>query len=1049
MISFSLSDVRAMCEPSTFSVGYDKNEAGLSTIKSSSKISDEMMMFTAVTQGKKLYKQSVNVYVQEEGIKIIGKCNCEVGRNCKHVVSAALAYLDEETPQKVTAPLLKPAKQKSTSSWMDEFAQSFASESNVRSSSTVLLYEITHTSKLDAIEMVLYTARELKDGGYGKVNRARPTNLFNISNPPDYLQEDDKEVILLFKNLAMGSKTQAVLTGRLGAMILEGALKTKRCFWKRSHKVPLFLSHSRTLKLAWKSDEDKSRLEYEVGDKSFVLPLEPLFYIDTKSKEVGELDTELNAKQITLIEKAPSYTPEELQNAVVELSERLPKLEVEVPDEIGFEPLEILPTKARLVLQFKAGQYRISPFVMYDDHLCTLLPFVSKQMLSDKKKVLYRDETAEARFIELLEGYGFVQEGKHFQAKALRSWKQLLEDEEELKEQGCELAREKGFALRFEQVHEVNVQVEQNSYWFDMKMHININGQQVPLLPIISRLLSEGIDLDQGDEHYFEVEPGQYIAVQREILEPIIKTFYELLDTPNSEGFVLKKFEAQTIEHFNSPHFSLHDKSELSQIAKELKTPATPLALKTAGLQAELRPYQAQGVSWMQFLRRYGFGGILADDMGLGKTLQTLAHLLIEKEQDRLTSPALIVVPTSLLGNWMNEAKKFTPSLGCAQYYGNERENVLDNINSYDIIVTSYTILSRDINKLQNISFYYLILDEAQKIKNATSQWSKATRMVKRKYALALSGTPMENHLGELHTLFDTVMNGFLGTSAYFKTHYQKPIEKNNCIKTREALSARVAPFMLRRTKEKVAKELPPKTEVIRSVQFESDQARLYETIRLSMEKSVRESIKSLGLAKSHISILSALLKLRQVCCDPRLIKIDEAQKIAHSAKLEMLLELLEELLEEKRRVLIFSQFTTMLDIIEASLNERKIAFAKLTGATQNRQKQIDTFEGGEADVFLISLKAGGVGLNLTSADTVIHYDPWWNPAAEDQATDRAYRIGQDKPVFVYKLIVENSVEEKIIAMQGSKKELANAIYEGKEEGFEKLDEKTLLELFS
>jgi SNF2 family DNA or RNA helicase len=372
----------------------------------------------------------------------------------------------------------------------------------------------------------------------------------------------------------------------------------------------------------------------------------------------------------------------------------------------------------------------------------------------------------------------------------------------------------------------------------------------------------------------------------------------------------------------------------------------------------------------------------------------------------------------------------------------------MDNIAAFDLLITTYTLLSLDADMLEEVSFYYLILDEAQKIKNARSESAKAAKKIKAQHRLALSGTPMENHLGELHSIFDTVMGGFLGTLKEFKTLYQNPIEKERDIASQERLNRRIAPFMLRRTKEKVATELPMKTEMIRSVSFEGEQARLYETIRVSMEKSVRETIAQMGLAKSHISILAALLKLRQVCCDPRLLKTEEAQKITESAKLQMLLELVEELREENRRILIFSQFTTMLEIIEEQMMKANIPYSKLTGATNNRQKEIDSFTSGEKEVFLISLKAGGVGLNLTSADTVIHYDPWWNPAAHDQATDRAYRIGQDKPVFVYKLIVENSVEEKIVLMQEDKRALAEAIYEGKEQGFAKMNEKDLLDLF-
>lgn len=307
----------------------------------------------------------------------------------------------------------------------------------------------------------------------------------------------------------------------------------------------------------------------------------------------------------------------------------------------------------------------------------------------------------------------------------------------------------------------------------------------------------------------------------------------------------------------------------------------------------------------------------------------------------------------------------------------------------------------------------------------------------------------MENHLGELWAIFDVVMPNFLGDYKTFKTFYQTPIEQEHSQERQESLREKVAPFMLRRTKEKVATELPPKTIMTRSVTFEGDQAKLYEGIRISMEKKVREVIAEKGLGRSHITILDALLKLRQACCDPRLVPLAEAQKVKHSAKLEMLLELVEELLEEGRRILIFSQFTSMLSIIEEQLMQRDVPLTKLTGSTQNREKVIDKFTSGEAHVFLISLKAGGVGLNLTQADTVIHYDPWWNPAAEDQATDRAYRIGQDKPVFVYKLIIEDSVEEKILALQEQKKQLSNSLFNEKEEGVSVLDAESLLELFS
>ncbi|MFA5017564.1 MAG: DEAD/DEAH box helicase, partial [Methylobacter sp.] len=438
-----------------------------------------------------------------------------------------------------------------------------------------------------------------------------------------------------------------------------------------------------------------------------------------------------------------------------------------------------------------------------------------------------------------------------------------------------------------------------------------------------------------------------------------------------------------------------------------------------------------------------------ADDMGLGKTIQTLAHLLLEKQAGRMGLPSLIIAPTSLMSNWRRETERFTPDLKILILQGTERKQLFYKIRDYDLILTTYPLLSRDEETLLEHEYHYLILDEAQTIKNPLSKAAQLVRRIKSNHRLCLTGTPMENHLGELWAQFDFLMPGFLSDSATFKKRYRTPIEVHGDSEQRVRLSRRVAPFMLRRTKQEVATELPPKTEIIRSVPLYPKQAALYESIRLTMEKKVRDAIAQKGLSRSHITILDALLKLRQTCCDPRTLSLKEAQKVQESAKLDLLMELLPEQLEEGRRILVFSQFTRMIGLIENELNDMKIGYAKLTGQTRNRDEAIERFKSGEVNVFLISLKAGGVGLNLTEADTVIIYDPWWNPAAESQAADRAHRIGQDKPVFVYKLITENTVEEKIIAMQDKKRALAEGIYKGgaKEESL-KLTAEDLTALF-
>ncbi|MCA1796970.1 MAG: DEAD/DEAH box helicase, partial [Geobacteraceae bacterium] len=321
-----------------------------------------------------------------------------------------------------------------------------------------------------------------------------------------------------------------------------------------------------------------------------------------------------------------------------------------------------------------------------------------------------------------------------------------------------------------------------------------------------------------------------------------------------------------------------------------------------------------------------------------------------------------------------------------------------------------------------------LILDEAQAIKNPTTKVAQAACSLKARHRLCLSGTPVENHLGELWSLCNFMLPGYLGTKDAFNRLFRNPIEKEGDVARRRELERRIRPFVLRRDKQQVATELPPKTTVVTRIEFESAQARLYESVRSAMSHKVAQLLEQKGLKKSRIEILDALLKLRQVCCDPRLVKLESAARVKHSAKLERLLQMLDTLLSEGRQVLVFSQFTSMLNLIEEELKQRSIEYTKLTGRTRKRDEAIERFQNGDARVFLISLKAGGVGLNLTAADTIIHYDPWWNPAVENQATDRAYRIGQDKPVFVYKLVAEKSIEEKILELQEKKRHLADIV---------------------
>jgi SNF2 family DNA or RNA helicase len=493
----------------------------------------------------------------------------------------------------------------------------------------------------------------------------------------------------------------------------------------------------------------------------------------------------------------------------------------------------------------------------------------------------------------------------------------------------------------------------------------------------------------------------------------------------------LHKIEAASVVDALSeddPHFS--PPPEIEALAIQHSTFNIQHSEVPQGLHATLRDYQREGYEWMQFLANNSLHGILADDMGLGKTMQTLTHILAEKEKGN-TLPNLVIAPTSVVENWQREAAKFAPSLKITILQGANRHRRFSELADTDIALTSYALLHRDLDLFTAQPFHLCILDEAQHIKNPGAQVSHAVRQLDARHRICLSGTPIENHLGELWSLFDFLMPGLLGTADTFRDTFRTPIEKEGKQQRADALASKVGPLILRRTKDQVATELPPKTVIPHLIELGSDEKDLYETVRSTMDKHVRQALAIRG-QQAQIVFLDALLKLRQICCHPDLVTLsnhpstdDQPKK---SSKFNYLTDLLETLKQEGRRVLIFSQFTSMLSIIEDHLVTQNTSYLKLTGATKNRQDLVEKFQAGEADVFLISLKAGGTGLTLTAADTVIHYDPWWNPAAENQATDRAYRIGQDKPVFVHKLICKGTVEQRIQKMQEKKGSISDSI---------------------
>ena len=593
---------------------------------------------------------------------------------------------------------------------------------------------------------------------------------------------------------------------------------------------------------------------------------------------------------------------------------------------------------------------------------------------------------------------------------------------------------------------------DSRSPWFDLSLGMAINGQRHNILPLLPALLAQMGAVSHGQPSadaladatastlqlppyvYMQQDNGNYLRLPTEPLRPWLQALLDLVGERrgafDGDSLRLSRLEALRVGASLGEGARWGGADSLRHMVRQLAgSNALPAVSAPPGLMAELRPYQQQGLEWLQFLRANGLDGILADDMGLGKTLQTLAHILVEKQAGRLDRPVLVIAPVSVMGNWRREAARFTPELSALVLHGKERHEAAADMARHDLVIAPYSLLQRDRDRWLQQAWHLVVLDEAQNIKNANTHAAQVAGELNTRHRLCLSGTPMENHLGELWSLFHFLMPGFLGSQARFKELFRVPIEKHGDNERLNQLRRRITPFMLRRAKRDVATDLPEKQEAIASVELGDKQADLYETIRLATEKAVRQALATKGLAQSQIQILDALLKLRQVCCDPRLVPLAAAKKIKQSAKLELLMELLPEMLAEGRRVLLFSQFSSMLALIETELARRDIPWVKLTGQSQKRDQLIERFTSGEVPLFLISLKAGGVGLNLTQADTVIHYDPWWNPAVENQATDRAHRIGQTQRVLVYKLVAQGTIEERILALQERKAALADSLY--------------------
>ena len=597
---------------------------------------------------------------------------------------------------------------------------------------------------------------------------------------------------------------------------------------------------------------------------------------------------------------------------------------------------------------------------------------------------------------------------------------QLLLDLKRLQDRGeVRVAWPEGERLRvtrevaFEHLH---LKIRGRADWFEVSGHLQLDDG---LTLDMKRLLDL---LQQNRTRFVPIGEGQFLALTRDLrkrleeLEIYTETRGDRVRLHPLAALALKDFTGQ-IDHLDA---DLAWKKRLQNIAEGLElTPSLPSTLK-----AQLRDYQVEGYQWLARLAHLNIGACLADDMGLGKTLQALAIIL----QRAPGGPTLVVAPTSVCMNWLTEADRFAPTLNVIQFGGNGREMLIRDLLRLDVLVCSYGLLQQEAELLASVEWHTIVLDEAQAIKNITTKRAQAAMTLKGAFKLITTGTPIENHLGELFTLFHFINPGLLGSRDRFNERFAIPIERSNDHNARNRLKRLIQPFILRRTKAQVLEELPPRTEVTLQVELSPEEAAFYEALRRSaLERLERDDAPS---GQKHIKILAEIMRLRRACCHPRLVMAESALP---SAKLELFGEVVSELLENGHKALVFSQFVTYLALIREFLDSRKIDYRYLDGATPARQrkKEVDAFQTGSGDLFLISLKAGGLGLNLTAADYVIHMDPWWNPAVEDQASDRAHRIGQQRPVTVYRLVTTHTIEEKIVQLHQDKRDLASSLLDG------------------
>ncbi|EKD91682.1 MAG: hypothetical protein ACD_29C00448G0001, partial [uncultured bacterium] len=984
-------------------------------------------LVTSANNGKEYQARvHITPHENPDKYSIESHCTCPVKSRCKHA-AAALIDAVERNERTLFSNLNSFSEQKATASreterltqWINQlqsYTANTVTQHNQQKDDHRLHYILSYRShNKTMLDINLSLARVLKNGGIGKPKRFDPDSFSQAK----FLDEQDQHNVTYIKIMHHGASfhgsSTIMLTGKNSSRYLEEIIQTKRCHFNDVQNSPITLGKPKSLELKWEMlPSSNQKIACFIDQKpTMIFVLDQLWYFDASEHCMGIAETPIPLSLVSNLLSAPEVPVELIDTVNTQLQSLLPKqvslslatiMQPHVLDSIRPTPIMTLSvatiTKEHPQYHFQmvSEQAPVAQIAFdYANHVTVPFSFANTQktvkfLKNGQLHKLERHFDSEKQWL--------LELAKHIELSQLKQPLSLEQAEKyliqniheevdyinfiitvipQLEMEGWKIIRNHENFNSI--VNDVDVTWyseldESSSYqYFEFKLGIMIEGEKIDVLPVIARLLkttpADQLKQYRDDQKIVMALPnGKKLSTTFSRIKPIITVLVELFDSTLTDHATLRlsKYQAELLHELekglDASKHRWFGGEKLRTLGKKISEFRSIQSIKTPAIfKATLRPYQQAGLNWLQFLREYQLNGILADDMGLGKTVQTLAHLSVEKENNRIQKPVLIIAPTSLMFNWQKEIETFSPTLKTIVFHGDDRKSHQENLSQADIVLTTYPLLTRDKDILLKQNFYYLILDEAQNIKNNQTKSTQIVHQLQAEHRLCLTGTPMENHLGELWSLFHFLMPGLLGDVAQFNRLFRKPIEKENNTERKALLSRRLRPFILRRKKSEVALDLPEKTEIIRTTELAGPERDLYESIRLSMEKKVRDAIKTQGLNRSHIIILDALLKLRQVCCHPALVKLESAKKAGDCAsKLELLRSMLPNMVEEGRKILIFSQFTAMLHIIEGMLTEEKLSYVMLTGDTKNRAEPIAAFQAGNVPIFLISLKAGGTG---------------------------------------------------------------------------------------